>query len=236
VEHLMSSGIAAVLPPGAVGAEMHGGEDTAEAELFESERALVAGSVPGRRREFAGGRACAREALQRLGAPAVAIPADPDGAPRWPPGIVGSITHKAGYRAAAVARTERLAGLGIDAELDAPLPAGVLETIASPDELEAVERLLAERPGVAWDRLLFSAKEAAVKAARPLRGAAGLRGVGVELDAEAGTFKATLPAGGAAGAGGLTALTGAWAAASGLILSAASVPAPARQEPGPTAS
>jgi 4'-phosphopantetheinyl transferase EntD len=137
----------------------------------------------------------------------------------WPDGVVGSITHKGRYRAAAVARASELAGLGIDAELDEPLPAGVLETIASPRELEEVQRLLAERPGLAWDRLLFSAKEAAVKATQPLlAGAAGVRAVEVRLDA-AGSYSATL----AGSRGDLRdAIEGEWIGAHRLLLTVAS--------------
>ena len=161
--------------------------------------------------------------MRKLGAPAGAIPADRSGAPCWPPGIVGSITHKGSYRAAAVARVERLAGLGIDAETDAALPPGVLETIASAHEVEEVARLLAGRAGIAWDRLLFSAKEAVVKAAHPLRvDAAGVRTVEITLDAD-GLYGATLAASG--GEQSLR-LRGSWAAGGGLLVTAAGVKGP----------
>jgi 4'-phosphopantetheinyl transferase EntD len=206
-----------ILPPGAVGVEADSSPDEPPG-LFPCEEALIADSVEGRRREFAEARACAREALRELGAPAGAIPADGSGAPCWPAGIVGSITHKGSYRAAAVARVEQLAGLGIDAELDSALPPGVLETIASAGEVEEVERLLAARPGLAWDRLLFSAKEAVVKATHPLEvDAAGMRTVEISLDAD-GFYSATLVANG----GGRTLrLRGRWAAGGGLLVTAA---------------
>ena len=58
------------------------------------------------------------------------------------------------------------------------LPPGVLETIASAREVEEVERCSAAGPGLAWDRLLFSAKEAVVKAVYPTRlGSGSVRGV-----------------------------------------------------------
>ncbi len=38
------------------------------------------------------------------------------GAPRWPAGVVGSMTHCAGYRAAVVARADEVTSLGVDAE------------------------------------------------------------------------------------------------------------------------
>src|SRR5688500_16527321 len=76
-------------------------EDDGAAPLPE-ERNLVARAVEPRRREFGTTRACARTALGRLGVDPVPIPRGPGGAPRWPAGIVGSLTHCAGYRAAAV--------------------------------------------------------------------------------------------------------------------------------------
>jgi 4'-phosphopantetheinyl transferase EntD len=55
------------------------------------------------------------------------------GAPRWPDGVVGSMTHCNGYRATVVAHSGRVRSLGIDAELHAPLPP-VLRVIARPEE------------------------------------------------------------------------------------------------------
>jgi 4'-phosphopantetheinyl transferase EntD len=216
----MAEALAAILPAGAVCVERgsigeRGPADTEPPGLYPGEEALVADASEGRRREFAEGRDCARAALRALGAPLGAILAGSDGAPLWPDGIVGSITHKGGYRAAAVARASDLAGLGIDAEPDARLPEGVLETVASPRELDEVEILLAGRPGIAWDRLLFTAKESALKAASPLGlSPAGVRGVEVGIDAGAATHTAVL-----AGAGERRpALQGRWASRDGLLV------------------
>ena len=57
-----------------------------------------------------------REALRRLGLPEQAILADDRRAPLWPTGVVGSITHCAGFTAAAVAWRRDIATLGIDTE------------------------------------------------------------------------------------------------------------------------
>jgi len=141
-----------------------------EAPLFRAEESVLASAVASRCREFVSGRACAREALARLGVTRQAIPADDAGAPRWPRGIVGSITHCDGLRAAAVGRKLEIAALGIDAEPDRPLPAGALDAIALPVERERVRQLLRKQPGPSWDRLLFSAKESVFKAWHPLTG------------------------------------------------------------------
>ncbi|MGW1271904.1 4'-phosphopantetheinyl transferase superfamily protein, partial [Streptomyces sp. NPDC002491] len=55
-------------------------------------------------------------------------------------------------------------------EPDGPLPEGVLDAIALPEEAARLERLAADRPDVHWDRILFSAKESVYKAWFPLTG------------------------------------------------------------------
>jgi 4'-phosphopantetheinyl transferase EntD len=222
----MADTLAAIVPPGVVVIErgtIAGGEGPAAdgvPSLHPVEEELIVGASERRRREFAEARECAREALRSLGAPAEAIPAGPDGAPVWPEGVVGSITHKGSYRAAAVARSAKLAGLGIDAEPDEPMPAGVLDTVASLREHEQVGALLARRPGMAWDRLLFSAKEAGLKSAQPLSAVRGVREVEIELDAAAGSFSATI--GGGPSRSLQPDIRGRWVCSEGMILAVAS--------------
>ncbi|MGW8766228.1 4'-phosphopantetheinyl transferase family protein [Streptomyces sp. NPDC055815] len=131
---------------------------------FPEEEALMARAVPGRRREFAAARLCAHRALAALGVAAAPLLRGRRGAPTWPEGTVGSITHCAGYRGAAVARSARFLALGIDAEPHAPLPSGVREAVAFGPEEPRLRELAARRPDIAWDRLLFSAKESVYKA------------------------------------------------------------------------
>lgn len=156
------------LLPAAVAAE-HAYDDSLPGELYPEESAAVGRAVDKRRQEYRTARLCARRALTRLGAPVGPLLAGHRGAPQWPAGVVGSLTHCDGYRAAAVAWRQAVAAVGIDAEPDAPLPAGVLDLVTVP-----AERLhLAGLPvaaGVAWDRLLFSAKEALFKAWYPVTG------------------------------------------------------------------
>ncbi|GAA2794578.1 4'-phosphopantetheinyl transferase family protein [Streptomyces showdoensis] len=139
---------------------------------FPGEEHLLARAVPARRREFTTARTCARRALGGLGLPPVAIPyAEPSRAPRWPDGIVGSITHCAGYRAAAVARDTDLVALGFDAEPHAALDnTGVLHLVTGAEERAHLAELAALRPEIHWDRALFSAKESVFKAWSPLTG------------------------------------------------------------------
>ncbi len=181
-------------------------------ELFAEEAHALGAAVGARRREFETGRACARRALARLGLPAVAIAGGSRGEPLWPAGFVGSITHCAGYRACAVARSDDILALGIDAEPDAPLPAGVLAAVASAAERRA---LAAHEPGIRWDRVLFSAKEAVFKAWYPLTGAAlGFEDADVRIDAGAATFTASLRDG---------ELRGRWGVRDGIVATAVAV-------------
>ena len=159
-----------LLPDGASVAESFGDPPpgTAETELFPAEQEAVRNAVDKRRREYSTVRYCARQALAGLGLPRIPILNGPKREPLWPDGVVGSMTHCEGYRAAAVARTDVLLGLGIDAEPHGPLPDGVLESIALPEELDHLTDLGARLPAVQWGRVLFSAKESVYKTWFPL--------------------------------------------------------------------
>ncbi|MEU0402642.1 4'-phosphopantetheinyl transferase superfamily protein [Streptomyces sp. NPDC006197] len=139
-------------------------DDPRPSWLFAEEEALMARATPGRRREFATARLCAHRALAGLGVAAAPLLRGRRGAPAWPAGTVGSITHCAGYRGAAVAPAARFLGLGIDAEPHAPLPSEVREEVVFGPEKARLRELAARRPDIAWDRLLFSAKESVYKA------------------------------------------------------------------------
>ncbi|MFE7599417.1 4'-phosphopantetheinyl transferase [Streptomyces sp. NPDC057494] len=143
-------------------------DDTEPVTLFPEEAAAVARAVPKRQREFATVRLCARLALRRLGLPETPLAPGARGEPRWPQGVAGSMTHCAGYRAAALARTGDVLSLGIDAEPAAPLPEGVLDGVSLPGERGHLDALAARTPAVPWDRLLFSAKESVFKTWYPL--------------------------------------------------------------------
>ncbi|MEW2417690.1 4'-phosphopantetheinyl transferase superfamily protein [Streptomyces sp. NPDC046866] len=142
--------------------------DRHELTLFPEEEAHIREAVPKRRHEYTTARWCARRALAQLGLPAAPITPGHRGAPQWHPSVTGSITHCAGYRAAAVAHRSRTRALGIDAEPHQPLPEGVLESIALPAECAWVRRHARTHPGTHWDRLLFSIKETVYKTWYPL--------------------------------------------------------------------
>lgn len=217
--------IEAVLPSCAAYSELFG--DPSGVRLYAEEEALLGNAVPSRRQEFSTGRVCARAALAKIGVSSVPIPRGERGAPRWPPGIVGSITHCVGYRAAAVAPTTEIVTLGIDAEPDLPLEGGVLSLVAQPDEVGWIKELTSLRPrGPSWDRLLFSAKEAVFKAWFPLTGQwLGFEDAEVVIDPLSGAFVARLLVPGPEVSGQeLTAFHGRWLAHADMILTAAAVP------------
>lgn len=183
--------IAELVPPAVATAEVFG--DPPGLCLYPEEQAGIAGAVEARRTEFATGRHCARAALARLGVRAAAITRGERGVPRWPPGVVGSITHCAGYRAAAVAHGADLLSLGIDAEPNESLPAGVLPLISLPRERAMLADLATAVPSIAWDRLLFSAKESVYKAWFPLtRSFLDFDGADIAFDPALETFTARL--------------------------------------------
>ncbi|MCJ1708523.1 4'-phosphopantetheinyl transferase superfamily protein [Microbacterium sp. VKM Ac-2923] len=162
------TGFAALLPAGVIVEETR--VEAAVDALFPAEYAAVAGAVASRVAEFTTGRACAHRALARLGVAAVPIVPGPHREPVWPEGIVGSITHCAGLRAAAVARAGDMRSLGIDAETHEPLPENTLDIVAVAAELPRLAALQVAVPNIAWDRVLFSAKESIYKTWFPLAG------------------------------------------------------------------
>ncbi len=218
-----------VLPRGVHAVDVFG--DRLDIELFAEEEAALTRAVDKRRHEFVSVRACAREALARLGLAAGPIVPGEGGAPTWPSDIVGSMTHCAGYRAAAVARSNLILSMGIDAEPNAPLPDGVFDQVTVADDLPGVDAL--DGTDVAADRLLFSAKESVYKAWYPLTGRLlSFEEVSVALRAD-GTFTARplldptvwLPVDGAAHCPIPARFHGRWLAARSIVVTAVIVPA-----------
>ncbi|MGW4856400.1 4'-phosphopantetheinyl transferase family protein, partial [Streptomyces sp. NPDC004288] len=142
---------------------------------------------------------------------------------------------------AAVAPAGRLLALGIDAEPHAPLPPGVRGAVAFGPEEAWLRTAAGGRPDLAWDRLLFSAKESVYKAWSGYGGA----WLGFE-DAEVSWWPGTDTAGRLRAAGRFRArllvdpppptpvgphpfprvLDGRWLAREGLLLTAVAVPRP----------
>lgn len=214
----------AVLPAPVVTAARN--DDDPHAVLAPAEEQAVARAVASRRAEFATARACARDALARLGAPAAAVPVGERRAPVWPDGVVGAITHCAGFRGAAVAWRDDVRTVGLDAEPHVALPDGVLEAVSDAGERELLVSLGRDAPDVRWDKILFSAKESVYKAWFPLT----RRWLGFEdaqlRPAADGTFTASLRVPGPVVDGAeLTGFPGRWVVRDGLVITAVALPA-----------
>jgi 4'-phosphopantetheinyl transferase EntD len=202
--------------------------DRLDIELLPEEERALGRAVDKRRREFTTGRACAREALARLGVRSTAIGSGRNGEPLWPSGVVGSITHCEGYRACAVASARAVLTIGIDAERDARLSDGVWAEVARGRERDLRGATSSPvRSGPHLDAVLFSAKEAVYKAWFPLAGRRlGFDDVELSLDLVNAEFRAKLLVPGLVVDGVmLSEFRGAWAVEEGVICTAVIVPA-----------
>jgi 4'-phosphopantetheinyl transferase EntD len=215
------STISDILPAGVATAELihdHAGR------LFPEEEEAVRAAVAGRRNEFISGRVCARAAMLKLGYAPVAVPRGPQREPIWPHGLVGSITHCPGYRAAAVARSDLYQGIGIDAEPHMALPDGIVDRVSMPEE----KRWLGAQAntGVHWDRVLFSAKESVYKAWFPVtKRWLGFDDAVLQIDPQAGSFSILLLVPSPILDGrGLSQLVGRFRVANGLVMTFAGIP------------
>jgi 4'-phosphopantetheinyl transferase EntD len=134
-----------------------------EEPLLREEAATMSGAVAGRRREYAAGRAAARQALSKLGISPAPIVTQHDRTPKWPSGIVGSISHCAGCCVAVVADSTEAIGLGIDVESATPLPTEILRMVSSREDEQGLATL-----GPLIGKLVFCAKEAFYKCYYPM--------------------------------------------------------------------
>lgn len=103
-------------------------------------------------------RILARQLLEQLDLPDVELPRLPNGAPKWPDGVTGSLAHDRDVAVAAVMLTDGLSFVGIDVEPAEPLPPKVMEMISTPSEQRRYD------PDLLQSRVLFCAKEAVYKA------------------------------------------------------------------------
>jgi len=135
-----------------------------ERALHPAERPAFSGSVTSVRRASGAARIVARQLLAQLGHADWPLTKMASGAPTWPAGIVGSLSHDSHLAVAAVAAQSAFCALGIDVEPAEALPPDLLDLVATPRERAA----LAHDPY--GGRLLFAAKEAVYKAVFPLDG------------------------------------------------------------------
>lgn len=124
--------------------------------------------VPKRKAHFLGGRYCAHQALEMMHGNNEILPIKKgeEGAPIWPEGVIGSITHNENFVGAVVADKKNLRGVGIDTE-----------KILGPQSVNMVEGLVAtdkeKKDSISFDpfeyfTLIYSAKESIFKCLHPL--------------------------------------------------------------------
>lgn len=131
----------------------------------QEEAALGPRAVQQRRVLFALGRAAARDALAELGVAAVPIGRGADGAPAWPAGVVGAISHSHEVAIAVAGWRSDYVGLGVDVEeLGRGVRADIARLVCRPEEMEWVD----VAGGMQKLIMLFSAKEAVFKALYPI--------------------------------------------------------------------
>jgi 4'-phosphopantetheinyl transferase EntD len=174
--------ISRLLIPGLFGAEIW--DEGQAITLHPEEEVHVARAAQKRRRDFALGRTCARAALAGLGHGEAVIAKSDAGAPLWPHGTTGSITHTRGYAAALVGEDRDFAGIGIDAERAGGVTRDLWPRLFSQTEQA---QLATHCDPLLGATLLFSAKEASYKA-WALKGALAFRDIEIVL--ESGRFVA----------------------------------------------
>jgi 4'-phosphopantetheinyl transferase EntD len=138
------------------------------ADVFDEERAAVARAVEKRRLEYFATRHLAHQAFAALGVPVVPLLNNADRSPCWPAGVVGSLTHTAGWCGVAVTRAGgECIGLGVDAERVYDMNIEVARRVLTKHEFDA---LAGWALGELQERatLIFSAKEAVYKCLFPL--------------------------------------------------------------------
>jgi 4'-phosphopantetheinyl transferase EntD len=149
------------IPPDVAGADA-----LARERLVDQECAFAASLSPLRRRTWVGGRVALREALARAGLETEApVLGDDRGAPRMPPGVCGSVSHKERLAVALVA-PDAGAMLGVDVEADVESKVDISRHVLTDAELCELDGL---EPSARTRAILlrFSAKEAVYKALDP---------------------------------------------------------------------
>lgn len=142
---------------------------------WPEEAQWVADAPESRRREFLAARGLAREGMRRLGVEAGMVSRN-GRAPKWPAGLVGSLSHASGRRgqdgwaAAAVGRIGVWKGIGLDMEWSGRVGERVWRKVFN----ERERTVLAGIGDGEWRQraagIGFSAKEAFYKLFNPLTG------------------------------------------------------------------
>ena len=187
----------AVLPPG-VGQFSCQVSDVVWDRALQSDFASPAAlrdATEARQWQFRAGRLCALKALRALEPHGAfrSMPRSASGAPIWPAGFTGSITHSGGLVSAAAARTREFAAVGIDtARVMSPEQARTV-SLSAAWASEIVEARRAGCNPLEALTLVYSAKESIFKCLAGIVGRLDFRDLRiVDVDQIAGTFTARL--------------------------------------------
>jgi len=126
-------------------------------------------AVPKRRAEFIAGRHASALALSRFGC-VEAVQRERTGAPRWPVGFVGSISHGAGVAVAVASSSRDYRGLGIDVEewMSDAQCVEIVAQILQPKELEILSGAFSALSRAQRVSVGFSVKESLYKCLNPI--------------------------------------------------------------------
>lgn len=163
----LSPVIASLFPEGVAAAELRAPGNVGTLEPAEA--GAIVRAVPKRAQEFAAGRLCARRVLAEFGIVDFAVLMAADRRPLWPEPLIGSITHTAGFCAAAAAQRSSFESIGIDTEASGAVKPELWARVCVDSELAWVGSLPAARRAQAVT-LIFSAKEAFYKCQYPVTG------------------------------------------------------------------
>lgn len=153
-------------------------------DLTENEKRLTQDASPRRLNEFVTARRLARDLLDPSERNSLLERDEKSGAPVWPSGVVGSITHCKELCSVAISENGTLNSLGIDLEKTKRVQSRFLSKIASEHEAKEMESYLYENEFSTDVALaaIFSAKEAFYKFQYPLTGAwLGFRDVEIQI-------------------------------------------------------
>jgi 4'-phosphopantetheinyl transferase EntD len=135
--------------------------------LFPIEAEFVAGAVDKRRNEFAAGRSAARAALRQIGLTPGPLPIGTGGAPQWPEGVVGSISHTSQIALAAAGARSIFSSIGVDVENALSVAENLWKDFLRPAELAFLMTLPSSRQQHVA-AAIFSLKEAFYKFQYPI--------------------------------------------------------------------
>lgn len=144
-----------------------------------------------RRLEYTAGRQAAHDAMDQLYVYDQPVVNGADRAPKWPGGVVGSISHTNDYCIAVAAYHQDIHAIGLDIEPKRTLHADLVHEICNRDERAWLATQPVDQQGY-LARLIFSAKECAYKCQYPLTNKLfGFKVLSIAIDLTEATFTAT---------------------------------------------